>query len=194
MEDISMRDRILKIAEEQMKAGGYASLNFGQIAKELETTRANLHYHYKNKETLAIEVTKRFMTDQEADLVKLSQAYNGNFPEFMAALEGFLWSHHECHGRVGACVCAQIIRQPDVPEALFELAQQHFNHFKSMMLEQIIASQNNKTMRADIDPLLVATQAGCMIAGLAQLALFATEEEREQMKGACKSWAQNYMI
>ena len=45
-----MRAEILKIAEDQMKAGGYEQLNFAVIANDLKTTRANLHYHFKNRD------------------------------------------------------------------------------------------------------------------------------------------------
>ena len=54
-----MKNAILKRAEQQLMGGGYDKLNFATIARDLNTTRANLHYHFKNKETLAIEVTKQ---------------------------------------------------------------------------------------------------------------------------------------
>ena len=74
-----MRESILKIAEEQMMAGGYGTLSFGEIAKELSTTRANLHYHFKNKETLAVEVTTKFIKDQESNLFNLATHFKDDF-------------------------------------------------------------------------------------------------------------------
>ena len=39
-----MKDEILKLAQQQMKEGGYENLNFAKIAEDLSTTRANLHH------------------------------------------------------------------------------------------------------------------------------------------------------
>jgi TetR/AcrR family transcriptional regulator, transcriptional repressor for nem operon len=189
-----MRDSILKIAEEQMKAGGYGLLSFGQIAKELDTSRANLHYHFKNKETLATEVTKRFIKDQEADLINLTNHFTNDFAGLINAFEQFLWLHHESQGRVGACVCAQIIRQPECPDSLLRLAKKHFNGLKSILLEQVINGQKKGILRADVEPMVIATEAGCMIAGLAQMALFTTDNELEQIKGASLRWAEHYIL
>ena len=191
-----MRTKILKIAEEQMKAGGYTSLSFGAIAKELSTTRANLHYHFKNKESLAVEVTKRFIADQESDLVKMAAQFTGNFPKYLEGMESFLWSHHDCNGRVGACVCAQIIRQPQVPDSLMSLAQRHFDFMRNMLTEQVVESQKNGTLRNDVDPLVIAMQAGCVMTGMAQMALFMSEDicsGNYPLKGTLKEWVKNYL-
>lgn len=188
-----MRESILKVAEEQMKAGGFSHLNFGAIATNLSTTRANLHYHFKNKETLAVEVTKRFIADQEADILKAAAQFPGNFPGLITAMEEWLWSHRECNGAVGACVCEQIIRQAEVPESLLILAKKHFNVFRSIIIEQVIESQKTGTLIADVDPRQVAIEAGAIMFGLGQMSLFLEgEEELEQVKGTLSKWVSKY--
>lgn len=47
-----MREQIKQIAEEMLVNHGYRGLNFRQIAEVLNTTRANLHYHFGSKEGL----------------------------------------------------------------------------------------------------------------------------------------------
>ena len=56
----TVRDEIINLAVDQLKAGGYKALNFAVIAEQLDTTRANLHHHFKNKEGLGIEATKAY--------------------------------------------------------------------------------------------------------------------------------------
>ena len=187
-----MRERILEIAEGQMKAGGYGALNFAQIAQGLDTTRANLHYHFKTKERFACEVTKRFIADQEADLIKLAAQFSGDMPKYIAAMEDFLWSHHESNGQVGACVCAQIIRQPAVPDSLMALATKHFDNIRGILVEQVLTSIEKGTLRNDVDPMHVAIEAGCMMTGLSQMALFIPCEEHKLLKGTMKNWIKNY--
>ena len=187
-----MREEILTIAEDQMKAGGFAHLNFGAISSQLGTTRANLHYHFKNKETLALEVTKRFIADQEADLRKTVAQFPGNFPGLMGAMEDWLWGHRECNGAVGACVCEQIIRQPEVPEALLTLAKEHFVVFRTLIVEQVIDSQESGTITKEVDAVQIALEAGCILMGLGQMSLFMEENELPLVKGTLKKWVTKY--
>lgn len=187
-----MRNRILEIAEEQMKAGGYGLLNFALISQALSTTRANLHYHFKNKETLAIEVTKRFVEEQHKDVQNLSAQYAGDFPKFISALEEFLWSHHECNGRVGACVCAQIIRQPEVPESLLSLAKAHFENFRFILADQVNAAIKSGTLRSDVDAKQVTLEAGCMLMGAAQMALITESKDHSEINGVVANWVKRY--
>lgn len=60
--DNSMRNQIKQIAEEMIVKHGYRGLNFRQIAEVLNTTRANLHYHFGSKEGLVEEVLDEYAT------------------------------------------------------------------------------------------------------------------------------------
>ncbi len=51
-----MRDRIKQVAEELLIKHGYRGLSFRQISDLLNTTRANLHYHFGSKDGLVEEV------------------------------------------------------------------------------------------------------------------------------------------
>ncbi len=55
-----MRDRIKLVAEELLVKHGYRGLSFRQIAEILNTTRANLHYHFGSKEGLVEEVLEDY--------------------------------------------------------------------------------------------------------------------------------------
>lgn len=55
-----MRDQIKRIAEELLIQHGYRGFNFRNIAEELGTTRANLHYHFGNKDGLVLEVLEEY--------------------------------------------------------------------------------------------------------------------------------------
>lgn len=60
--DNSMREQIKQIAEELLVKHGFRGLNFRQIAEVLNTTRANLHYHFGSKEGLVEEVLDEYAT------------------------------------------------------------------------------------------------------------------------------------
>lgn len=56
----TMRDQIKRLAEELLIRHGYRGFNFRSIAEELGTTRANLHYHFGNKDGLVLEVLDEY--------------------------------------------------------------------------------------------------------------------------------------
>ena len=57
-----MRERIKSLAAILLIKHGYRGVSFGDIAEALSTTRANIHYHFGNKNALVEEVTDEYVT------------------------------------------------------------------------------------------------------------------------------------
>lgn len=55
-----MREQIKLVAEELLIKHGYRGLSFRQISEVLNTTRANLHYHFGSKDGLVEEVLEDY--------------------------------------------------------------------------------------------------------------------------------------
>tara|TARA_R110002020_G_scaffold441495_2_gene652362 strand:- start:47166 stop:47780 length:615 start_codon:yes stop_codon:yes gene_type:complete len=55
-----MRNRIKQVAEELLIKHGYRGLSFRQVSDLLNTTRANLHYHFGSKDGLVEEVLEDY--------------------------------------------------------------------------------------------------------------------------------------
>lgn len=51
-----MRDQIKALAKDLLIQRGYRGVSFGDLASSLNTTRANIHYHFGNKQKLVSEV------------------------------------------------------------------------------------------------------------------------------------------
>ncbi|MEP1170357.1 MAG: TetR/AcrR family transcriptional regulator, partial [Alphaproteobacteria bacterium] len=51
-----MRNRIKTLALDLLIQHGYRGVSFGDLATALDTTRANIHYHFGNKQSLVEEV------------------------------------------------------------------------------------------------------------------------------------------
>jgi TetR/AcrR family transcriptional regulator, transcriptional repressor for nem operon len=58
-----MRDRIKQAARDLLIMHGYRGLRFGDIADRLQTTRANIHYHFGTKSKLVEEVIDEYVTE-----------------------------------------------------------------------------------------------------------------------------------
>ena len=61
-----MRDRIKAVATDLLIRHGYRGMSFGDIAPLLETTRANIHYHFGNKQKLLEEVLEDYVDNSLA--------------------------------------------------------------------------------------------------------------------------------
>lgn len=57
-----MRQRIKSLAVNLLIKHGCRGVSFGDIAEALSTTRANIHYHFGNKNSLIEEVTDEYVT------------------------------------------------------------------------------------------------------------------------------------
>lgn len=77
----SMRERIKSLALDLLIQQGYRGVSFGDLAAALDTTRANIHYHFGHKRTLVEEVLvdyvretltmmKSIWTDQEMPFLR----------------------------------------------------------------------------------------------------------------------------
>jgi len=67
-----MRARIKSLALDLLIQHGYRGVSFGDMAKALGTTRANIHYHFGNKENLVEEVLADYV---EATLATLKAVW-----------------------------------------------------------------------------------------------------------------------
>lgn len=56
-----MREQIKELALDLLIKHGYRGVSFGDLATELKTTRANIHYHFGNKEGLVEEVLEDYV-------------------------------------------------------------------------------------------------------------------------------------
>jgi TetR/AcrR family transcriptional regulator, transcriptional repressor for nem operon len=56
-----MRDQIKELALELLIKYGYRGVSFGDLAEALKTTRANIHYHFGNKEGLVEQVLEEYV-------------------------------------------------------------------------------------------------------------------------------------
>lgn len=62
-DDVPMRERIKALALDLLIQYGYRGMSFGDLAKALNTTRANIHYHFGTKQALVEEVLEGYLRD-----------------------------------------------------------------------------------------------------------------------------------
>jgi AcrR family transcriptional regulator len=84
-EPTATRERIRAVAEELYVLRGHDGFSFGDIARAVGTTRANIHHHFRNKRQLMAELTDRFASDAEARIADNWTKPNTTFAQRLAA-------------------------------------------------------------------------------------------------------------
>ncbi len=69
----STADRIIDIAESQMRSGGYNSFSFREISKVIGIKSASIHYHFPTKTDLGVAIANRYTERFLEQLVLIKQ-------------------------------------------------------------------------------------------------------------------------
>ena len=186
------KDQIIAIAEKQLREGGYSSLNFRKIAEQMQTSKANVHHHYKNKLLLAEAVTKRYADYYLEKMDQMAQQLAPDYPAFLAAVEQMFWEMAETHNSCSVCPCSQILRDRSNPPELLETSHTHFESllalFKTYAQKSIDAGIMNPALAADN----VAIQTTVFLTGLMMMGqnFSSVSEAKSMMKNQLVVWAE----
>ena len=82
-----MRERVKMLALDLLIQHGYRGVSFGILAKLLDTTRANIHYHFGNKESLVEEVLEDYV---DATLVALKSVWTAPDKTFTSKIDAMV--------------------------------------------------------------------------------------------------------
>ncbi len=173
--------------------GGYSKLNFATIAKELNTTRANLHYHFKNKETLAIEVTRRYVGFYLREFERLRSVYKGNFFALWPVVEEMIWMQPDNSDDAKVDSCINLVSDPEIPESIAILSRDSFNKIHNIVTGIIQDAVDCGEIRNDIDVDREATRCHVLMIGVngcGQHQLL-VREAKKLLSGLLAEWAES---
>jgi AcrR family transcriptional regulator len=101
---MNMREKIKSVAQDLLIERGYSGVSFGDIAKQLGTTRANIHYHFGNKSALVTEVLVEYVDYTLLDLGALWRCEGKTLFEKIQATVDYShkrWAKHNTAGEGG---------------------------------------------------------------------------------------------
>lgn len=172
-----MKERILDIAIQQMKSGGYKNLNFANIAAELDTTRANLHHHFKNKEGLGIAATESYIQEQKEIMDDIIHTNDGDIATILKEIENHLIEIASESGSSSACICSQLIHESGVPENLKQLALSRFQAEQKDIETQIEKYKSNAPSAISNDVKTLTFKVMTTMYGIGQMALIESDKK-----------------
>lgn len=188
------RDEILNTARVQMSLGGYKNLNFADIAAALDITRANVHHHFKNKEGLALEVTQQYTLGVLEMAQGMADDNPGDFKGMIAAIEKHIVDSIRESGKESACICGQLIKEHDIPDALRQIASDFLAEGVVMLEAAIVAAQDAGNLPKAIDPNKMARVTHAMIIGIDDMALIFDDRDvaADYVDGLLTEWVNHY--
>ncbi|MEQ1951434.1 TetR/AcrR family transcriptional regulator [Mesorhizobium sp. CN2-181] len=114
MGETDTRQAIKDTALELLVRRGYRGVSFGDIATTLGTTRANIHYHFGNKQALVDEVLRDYADATLAALGEIWSAEDARLGDKVEAMIGYSrarFRHFNPDGQSGAWSLISRLRQ-----------------------------------------------------------------------------------
>lgn len=189
-----MKEDILDLAIEQLESGGYDNLNFARIADALSITRANIHHHFKDKEGLAIESTKRTLEMHLTMSKQMAQENKGDVYGFLKVLEKNSIQTINEQGDKKNCLCSQLVLGSGIPITLSTLSKEYIKNIRSMLENLITESQQAGNINKKHEPSEMATHLVSIMLGMNQLAIVNSgcADSSVWMKGLYTNWVKSY--
>jgi TetR/AcrR family transcriptional repressor of nem operon len=97
-------DRILDVAERMLQVRGYNGFSYGDVAAELDVTRAALHYHFKGKAELGQALIERYAARFAAALTEL----DATAPDAATKLHGYARLYTDVLSADRMCLCGML--------------------------------------------------------------------------------------
>jgi len=171
--------------------GGYDKLNFATIAEKLDITRANIHYHFKNKETLAVEVTKLYGREKCNDFSNLRKSYTGDFFGFIETVDNSLWHEMADEDDSGVGFFALLALDPEIPTTLLNLTQKIYYEVDQILIEALQDAVDSKEIRENIDVKREAMRGHVLMIGMSTCgeSFLNYGQSKNQLKGLIIDWA-----
>jgi AcrR family transcriptional regulator len=126
-----MRDRIKAVATDLLIRHGYSGMSFGDIAALLETTRANIHYHFGNKQKLLEEVLEDYVDNASAHFRRIWTDESQSFEAKVEATIAFNRKRYAKFntGRANGRPWSLIARMRNDNDVIGEYANKALNRF-----------------------------------------------------------------
>ncbi|ACA88103.1 TetR/AcrR family transcriptional regulator [Shewanella woodyi] len=120
---ISTVDKIIDIAESQVRAGGYNSFSFREISKEIGIKSASIHYHFPTKADLGVAIANRYTARFEEHLANIIASTT----EPLERLDPYIaLFSHALKVDKKMCLCGVLASESDVLPEELQLEAKHF--------------------------------------------------------------------
>lgn len=149
----SMREKIKATATGLFICHGYRGVSFGDIASELGITRANIHYHFGNKQKLLEEVLEDYVN---GTLARMAGIWRDDTRTFSQKVEGIHAFNRERYTKFnrgpgpGGKHWSLITRMRNDSDVIGEKARSTLQRFARVLSSDIEAGVRSAMQRSEI--------------------------------------------
>ncbi|MDQ6435642.1 TetR/AcrR family transcriptional regulator [Mesorhizobium sp. LHD-90] len=168
MGETHTRQAIKDTALELLVRHGYRGVSFGDIAATLGTTRANIHYHFGNKQTLVEEVLRNYV---DITLAALRQIWSAQDTPLGAKVEAMVdysrarYLHFNPDGQGGSWSLISRLRQD--ADLLSPQGRRTVDHFGSELSAIFAGALSAASQRGELGANVDANDAALLLAAIA---------------------------
>ena len=169
MSETDTRQAIKNTALELLLRHGYRGTSFGDIAAELDTTRANIHYHFGGKQALVEEVLGDYVQATLAALRAIWSADNlslGGKIEAMVGHSRSRFEHFNASGKEGQ-PWSLISRLRQDADLLSAKGRQMLDHFGSELAAIFADALSSAAGKGELANNVQAHDAALLLAAIA---------------------------
>ena len=120
------RERLLENASEQIRAGGFASINVASLMKSIGLTHGGFYGHFASREALLAEALQRALLHSEAAVRKHSKSDKRGFTEIVRS---YLSKRHRKNPESGCAISALVGDVARADEDSRQVMEEHINGF-----------------------------------------------------------------
>lgn len=120
------RERLLDNASEQIRAGGFASINVASLMKSIGLTHGGFYGHFASREALLAEALQRALNDGEASARQNSRSSKRGFTE---VVRGYLSKRHRRSPESGCAISALAGDVARADEDSRQIMEKHIQSF-----------------------------------------------------------------
>lgn len=177
MTELTTKQAIKALALDLLVRHGYRGMSFGDIASGLDTTRANIHYHFGSKQKLVEEVLTDYVAGTLAGLAGIWAAADRSFDdklETMLAFSRQRYRHHNpapLEGRPWSLISR--LRQD--AELLTDSGREALGRFGLELRELLADALRAAQQRREFGPDLPVEEVALQIASIADSAASITQ-------------------
>jgi len=167
-----MRDRIKVVATDLLVRHGYRGVSFGDIAPLLDTTRANIHYHFGNKQKLLEEVLEAYVDDA---LVRFRRIWADESRSFEEKVEATIAFNRKRYGkfntgRANGRPWSLIARMRNDNDVIGEFSNKALNRFARELSACIAGATREAIRRGEFEADAPAEDIGVLLVSIANSA------------------------
>lgn len=138
-------EKIMDIAEAQVRAGGYNSFSFREISQEIGIKSASIHYHFPTKTDLGVAIASRYTSrfaEQLAIIAATQHGANERLQAYAALFRQALIQDKKM------CLCGQLASESDVLPEPIRLETRRFFTLNLEWLSTEVFTGNDAKVRA----------------------------------------------